>query len=75
MPSYEDVTQRAGSLQAMTGLTPQEFEALLPHFEHALAAYLQDRTIDGQPRTSRRYRPHDNGPLPTIADTLLCILT
>jgi hypothetical protein len=45
MPSYEDVSQRAGSLQAMTGLTQQEFEALLPHFEHALAAYLQDRTI------------------------------
>ena len=25
MPSYEDVTQRAGSLRAMTGLTEQEF--------------------------------------------------
>jgi hypothetical protein len=47
MPSDEDVIQRAGSLQAMTGLTQQELEALLPHFEHALAAYLQDRTIDG----------------------------
>jgi hypothetical protein len=75
MPSYEDVTQRAGSLQAMTGLTQQAFEALLPHFEHALAAYLQDRTIDGHPRTSRRYSPYDNCPLPTIADKLLFILT
>ena len=55
MPSYEDVTQRAGSLRAMTGFTEEEFTALLPPFEHALAAYLQDRTIDGQPRTSRRY--------------------
>jgi hypothetical protein len=75
LPSYEDVTQRAGSLQAMTGLTQQAFEALLPHFEHALAAYLQDRTIDGHPRTSRRYSPYDNCPLPTIADKLLFILT
>jgi hypothetical protein len=75
MPSYEDVTQRAGRLQAMTGIAPQACEALLPHFAHALAAYLQDRTIDGHPRTSRRYRPYDNGPLPTIADTRLCILT
>jgi Helix-turn-helix of DDE superfamily endonuclease len=75
MPSYEDVIQRAGSVQAMTGFTQQEFEMLLPHFEHALAAYLQDRTIDGQPRTSRRYRPYDNCPLPTIADKLLFILT
>ena len=75
MPSDEDVTQRAGSLQAMTGLTQHEVDALLPHFEHALAAYLQDRTIAGQLRTSRRYRPSTNCPLPTRADTLLFILT
>ena len=75
MPSYEDVTRRAGSLQAMTGLTEQEFTAVLPHVEHALAAYLQDRTIDGQPRTSRRYSTYDKSPLPTIADKRLFILT
>jgi Helix-turn-helix of DDE superfamily endonuclease len=75
MPSYEDVTQRAGSLRAMTGLTEPEFTALLPHFEHALAAYLRDRTIDGQPRTSRRYSAYNNCPLPTIADKQLFILT
>jgi hypothetical protein len=75
MPSYKDVTQRAGSLQAMTGLTQQAFEALLPYFEHALVAYLQDRTIDGQPRTSRRYSTYDTCPLPTMADKLLFILT
>jgi Helix-turn-helix of DDE superfamily endonuclease len=75
MPSDEDVTQRAGSLRAMTGLTEAEFTALLPHFERALAAYLQDRTIDGQPRTSRRYSADDNCPLPTVADKRLFILT
>jgi hypothetical protein len=75
MPSYEDVIQRAGSLRAMTGLTEPEFTALLPHFEHALATYLQDRTIDGHPRTSRRYSTYDNCPLPTIADKQLFILT
>jgi hypothetical protein len=75
MPSYEDVIQRVGSLRTMTGLTEQEFTALLPHFEHALAAYLQDRTIEGQPRTSRRYSPYDNCPLPTIADKQLFMLT
>src|ERR671923_663075 len=75
MPSYEDVIQRAGSLQAMTGLTEEEFTTLLPHFERALVAYLQHRTIDGQPRTSRRYSSYDNSPLPTLADKLLFILT
>jgi hypothetical protein len=59
----------------MTGLTEPEFTALLPHFERALAAYLQDRTIDGQPRTSRRYRAYDTCPLPTMADKRLFILT
>jgi hypothetical protein len=59
----------------MTGLTEPEFTALLPHFERALAASLQHRTIDGQPRTSRRYRAYDHCPLPTIADTRLFMLT
>jgi hypothetical protein len=75
MPSYEEVTQRAGNLRSMTGLTEAEFMALLPYFEHALVAYMQDRTIDGQPRTSRRYSTYDTCPLPTMADKLLFILT
>jgi hypothetical protein len=75
MPSYEEVTQRAGSLRAMTGLTEAEFMALLPHFEDAFVVYMQDRTIDGQPRTSRRYTTYDTCPLPTTADKLLFILT
>ena len=74
MPSYEEVTQRAGSVRSLTGLTEQEFEALLPPFERAFMAYMQDHTIDGQPRTVRRYRPYDACPLPTIADKLLFIL-
>ena len=75
MPSYEEVTQRAGSLRSMTGITEVEFMALLPHFEQALVTYMQDRTIDGQPRTSRRYTTYDTCPLPTMADKLLFILT
>jgi hypothetical protein len=59
----------------MTGFTPPAFEALLPHFAHAWAASLQDRTSAGQPRTSRRYRSYDHGPLPTIADQRLFMLT
>lgn len=75
MPSYEEVTTRAGSLRAMTGLTEQEFQALLPHVEQAFVAYMHDHTIDGQPRTVRRYSTYDTCPLPTIADKLLFILT
>jgi Helix-turn-helix of DDE superfamily endonuclease len=75
MPSYEDVTQRAGSLRAMTGLTAKEFQALLPHFAQAFETYMGTRTIEGQPRTSRRYSPYVTCPLPTMADKLLFILT
>jgi Helix-turn-helix of DDE superfamily endonuclease len=75
MPSYDEVTQRAGSLRALTGLTEAEFQALLPPFERAFVTYMQDRTIDGQPRTSRRLSTYDNCPLPTLADKRLFILT
>jgi len=75
MPSYEEVTQRAGSLRALTGLTETEFQALLPHFEQAFMTYMDERTIDGQPRTSRRYTTYGTCPLPTSADKLLFILT
>jgi hypothetical protein len=74
MPSYEAVIQRAGSLRSMTGLTEAEFQALLPHFEQAFVTYRQARTIDGQPRTSRRYSTYSTCPLPTMADKLLFIL-
>jgi hypothetical protein len=75
MPSDEEVTQRTGSLRSMTGLTEAEFMALLLHFEQAFVVSMQDRTIDGQPRTSRRYSTYASCPLPTTADKLLFILT
>jgi len=59
----------------MTGVTEQEFQALLPPFEQALLAYMGNRTMDGQPRTSRRYSPYATCPLPSMADTLRFILS
>ena len=75
LPSYEEVTQRAGSLRSLTGLTEVKFQALLPHFEQSLVTYMHDRTIDGQPRTSRRYSTYETCPLPTLADKRLFMLT
>jgi hypothetical protein len=75
MPSDEEVAQRPGSLRSMTGLTEAAFMVLLPHFEQAFVAYRQHRTIDGNPRTSRRYSTYDTCPLPTMADKLLGMLT
>ncbi len=73
MPGYEELTQRAGSLRSMTGLTEAEFMVLLPHFEQAFVAYMQHRTIDGNARTSRRYSTYETCPLPMMADKLLFI--
>jgi hypothetical protein len=75
MPRYEEVTQRAGSLGSLTGLTEAEFQALLPHFEQAFVTHMHARTIDGQPRMSRRYTTYESCPLRTTADKLLFILT
>jgi hypothetical protein len=75
MPSYEEVTQRAGSRRSMTGLTEAEFMALLPRVEPAFVDDLQDHPIDGQPRTRRRYRTYDTCPLPTTAAKLRFIRT
>src|SRR5687767_13813367 len=75
MPSDEEVTQRAGSLRAMTGLTPQACSALLPPFERAFLAYMPEHTIDGHPRTSRRYRTYETSPVPLMADKWFCMLT
>ena len=75
MPCYEEVTQRVGSLRALTGLTEAEFQALQPHFEQAFMTYMDEHTIDGQPRTNRRYTTYGTCPWPTSADKLLFMLT
>jgi Helix-turn-helix of DDE superfamily endonuclease len=59
----------------LTGHTTAEFQALRPPFEQAFVTDRQDRTIDGQPRTSRRYRAYDTCPLPTMADKRLFMLS
>jgi hypothetical protein len=59
----------------MTGLTEAEFQALRPPFEQAFVTSMEARTIDGQPRTSRRYSTYGPCPLPAMADKLLFILT
>ena len=58
----------------MTGLTPQECSALLPPFERAFPAHMQEHTVTGQPRTSRRYGTYETSPLPMMAAKWLFIL-
>ena len=38
----------------LTSLTVEEFELLVPAFERAFLAHMQDWTLEGKPRTARR---------------------
>jgi hypothetical protein len=59
----------------MTGVTETDFHALLPQLAQAVETDTGPRTMDGQPRTRRRYSPDATCPLPTMADTLRFSLT
>ena len=59
----------------LTSLTDEEFESLVAPFETAFLARMQDWTLEGKPRTGRRYSQYANCPLPTPEDRLLFILT
>jgi len=59
----------------MTGLTSDEFHALVLIFHTAFEVYTKRRTIDGHTRYCRCSVSSANSPLPTTEDTLLFILT
>jgi hypothetical protein len=59
----------------LTSLTVDEFEQLVSPFEAAFVRYMRDWTMEGKPRTGRRYSQYTNCPLPTPEDRLLFILS
>jgi hypothetical protein len=69
-------TERTKSYRILdlTSLTVEEFELLVPTFERAFLAHMQDWTLEGKPRTARRYSQYANSPLPSPEDRLLFIL-
>ena len=75
MRKYRSIIENPEKLRSMTGLTVEEFHALVPIFHAAFEAYMKRRTIDGRVRYCRRYVSYANSPLPTTEDTLLFILT
>jgi len=59
---------------ALTGLTLEEFLALLPAFQKCFQKYVEIYTLEGKKRQKRRYVDYANSPLRTIEDKLLFIL-
>ena len=74
MTSYNVLSKSPRKFLAMTGYTVEEFQALLPQFRSQFEKYVETETLDGKPRTQRRYSDYKNSPLPTIEDKLLFIL-
>lgn len=58
----------------MTGITCEEFTALIPYFQQCFDSYLHDHTLDGYERIGSIPRAYRNSPLPTIEDKMLFIL-
>ena len=72
---YATERGKAYRILDLTSLTEEEFTVILPSFEQAFLAYMQDWTLEGKPRTGRRYSQYATCPLPSPEDRLLFILT
>lgn len=72
---YAEIKHKVSAFQALTSLTPDEFEGLVPEFEKAFQAHMSKWRLDGKPRPKRCYTPYRNSPLPTAEDRLLFVLS
>jgi hypothetical protein len=72
---YATERAKAYRILDLTSLTVEEFELLVLPFERAFLAHMQDWTLEGKPRTGRRYSQYATCPLPSPEDRLLFILT
>src|SRR5215470_10735642 len=72
---YTTERGKAYRILDLTSLTEEEIALLLPCFEQAFLAHMQDWTLEGKPRTGRRYTQYATCPLPSPEDRLLFILT
>lgn len=72
---YQDEKSKAYRILDLTSLTVDEFEQIVPPFEAAFVRYMQHWTMEGTPRTGRRYSQYTNCPLPSPEDRLLFILS
>ena len=70
-----DVPDRPTEFVALTSLTLDALQQLVPPFEAAFQARMAAWRMDGKPRTARRFTVYKNCPLPTPEDRLLFILT
>jgi hypothetical protein len=52
---YAEERDKAYRILDLTSLTVEEFEQFIPAFETAFLAHMEEWTLEGKPRTGRRY--------------------
>lgn len=74
--NYHDHKDNSKSFRALTGVSHEQFCALLPYFEAAHEDYLSEYEMTGERRSGKRRSPsiYKNSPLPSISDRLFFIL-
>jgi hypothetical protein len=75
MLRYQNEKNKANRILDLTSLTVEQFEQVVKPFDSAFVRHMQLWTMEGLPRTSRRYSQYANCPLPTPEDRLLFILS
>jgi len=71
---YSAERDKAGVIRQLTTLTVEEFESLVPSVQTAFLDHMSKWTLEGKPRTGRRYSQYAHCPLPTPEDRLLFVL-
>ena len=75
MLRYQDIKTKAYRILDLTSLTVEEFEQLVLPFDAAFVRHMHDWTMEGKPRTGRRYSQYATCPLPSPEDRLLFLLS
>ena len=73
--SYTEIKSKPTAFLALTSLTVEEFELLVPAFEEAFQEHMSKWRLDGKPRTKRSYTTYVNCPLPTAEERLLFVVS
>lgn len=72
---YNEEKAKTNRILDLTSLTVDEFEQLVGAFETAFLEHMDNWTLEGKPRTGRRYSQYKTCPLPSPEDRLLFILS
>jgi hypothetical protein len=75
MIRYATEHEKANRIRDLTSLMDAQFVQLVGPFETAFVRHMDAWTMEGLPRTGRRYRQYATCPLPTPEDRLLFILS